>query len=283
MIAAQGRLCTVRLDLRADSKVYRAGMSSYRISQLAERTGFSPSTLRYYEQIGLLTTERTSGGYRSYGEDDVRRLRFISRAKQLGLPLDEIRELVPVWEDGPCTSVKGHLEDLLTARSRDVAARISELITFSGGLARAREDLAAPSPAGPCDDGCGCTSSQVHTAGPGSPRPIGPARIEQRPAGTAVIPLECTLSGDAQTARFAEWADLLTRTTGKMDADGGADVTFPADPDLAGQLAALAMREKECCSFFAFTLDMTAAASITLQVRAPQGAEPLVAGLLGQS
>ena len=149
MIAAQGRLCTVRLDLRADSKVYRAGMSSYRISQLAERTGFSPSTLRYYEQIGLLTTERTSGGYRSYGEDDVRRLRFISRAKQLGLPLDEIRELVPVWEDGPCTSVKGHLEDLLTARSRDVAARISELITLSGGLARAREDLAAPSPAGP--------------------------------------------------------------------------------------------------------------------------------------
>ena len=92
-----------------------------------------------------------------------------------------------------------------------------------------------------------------------------------------MIPLECTLSGDAQTARFAEWADLLTRTTGKTDADGGADVTFPADPDLAGQLAALAMREKECCSFFAFTLDMTAAASITLHVRAPQGAEPLVA------
>jgi hypothetical protein len=104
--------------------------------------------------------------------------------------------------------------------------------------------------------------------------------VEQRPAG---ISLGCTLSDDGQTARFAEWADLLTRATGKTDADGGADVTFPADPDLAGQLAALAVREKECCSFFAFTLDMTAAASITLHVRAPQGAEPLVAGLLGQS
>jgi DNA-binding transcriptional MerR regulator len=116
-------------------------MSSYRISQLAGRTGFSPSTLRYYEQIGLLATERTSGGYRSYGEADVRRLRFISRAKQLGLPLDDIRELVPVWEGGPCTSVKGRLEELLTARSRDVAARISELTAFAAELARARDDL----------------------------------------------------------------------------------------------------------------------------------------------
>jgi hypothetical protein len=139
-----------------------------------------------------------------------------------------------------------------------------------------------PSPAGPCDDSCGCTSSQVHSIGLGRPHQIGPARIEQRPASPAEIPLACTLSSDGQITRFAEWAVLLTRATSKTDTDGGADITFPADPDLAGQLAALSVREKDCCSFFAFTLDMTAAGTITLRVRAPQDAEPLIAGLLGQ-
>ena len=107
-----------------------------------------------------------------------------------------------------------------------------------------------------------------------------PGRTWRRPAE---IPLACTLGGDGQATRLAEWSELLSHATGQTDAYGGADITFPADPDLAGRLAALAAREKECCSFFAFTLDMTAAESITLRVRAPQDTEPLVAGLLGQS
>jgi DNA-binding transcriptional MerR regulator len=228
-------------------------MSSYRISQLAEQTGFSPSALRYYEQVGLLTAARTAGGYRSYGDAELQRLRFISRAKQLGLALDSIRELLAVWDGGPCTLVKARLDELLTARSTDVATRISELTAFSADLARARDGLAAPSPAGPCDDGCGCTEA-------------------------AQVPVGCTLSGDGQAARRAEWADLLGRATGRADTDGGADITFPAD--LAGRLAALAAREKQCCTFFAFTLDLTAAGSVTLHVRAPQEAGSLVAGLL---
>jgi DNA-binding transcriptional MerR regulator len=259
------------------------GTNGYLISQLAERTGFSPSTLRYYEQVGLLTTERTPGGYRSYSEAAVRRLLFISRAKQLGLPLDGIRELVAAWEDGPCTAVKARLEELLAARSRDVAERIGELTAFGADLARARDDLAAPSPAGPCDDGCGCTGSQAQAIELGRPLPIGPARIELRPAQRAEAPVACTLSGDGQAARLAEWASLLARASSRADADGGADITFPADPDLAGQLAVLAARERECCAFFAFTLDMTAAVGITLRVRAPREAGPLVAELLGQS
>jgi DNA-binding transcriptional MerR regulator len=230
-------------------------MSSYRISQLAEQTGFSPSTLRYYEQVGLLTAARTAGGYRSYGDAELQRLRFISRAKQLGLALDSIRELLAVWDGGSCTSVKARLDELLMARSTDVAARISELTAFGADLARARDGLVAPSPAGPCDDGCGCTEA-------------------------ARVPVGCTLNGDGQAARHAEWADLLGRATGRSDTGCGADITFPADPDLAGRLAALAAREKQCCTFFAFTLDLTAAGSVTLHVRAPQEAGALVAGLL---
>ena len=61
--------------------------ASLRISDLAARSGFTTSTLRYYEQVGLLAaTQRSSGGYRLYDEAALVRLRFIDRAKQLGLP-----------------------------------------------------------------------------------------------------------------------------------------------------------------------------------------------------
>ncbi|MFM9700927.1 MerR family transcriptional regulator [Streptomyces europaeiscabiei] len=67
-------------------------MASDRISQLAERSGVPATTLRFYEDAGLLPADRTPSGYRVYGEDAVERLAFISSAKLLGLALNEIRE-----------------------------------------------------------------------------------------------------------------------------------------------------------------------------------------------
>jgi MerR family copper efflux transcriptional regulator len=65
-----------------------------RIAEVARRSGFSPATLRYYEDIGLLpATSRTRGGYRAYDERTLERLAFIARAKQLGCSLEEIADL----------------------------------------------------------------------------------------------------------------------------------------------------------------------------------------------
>lgn len=65
-----------------------------RIKEVAERTGFSAPTLRYYEEIGLLPAPtRTAAGYRTYDEATVERLAFIARAKWLGCSLDEIADL----------------------------------------------------------------------------------------------------------------------------------------------------------------------------------------------
>jgi DNA-binding transcriptional MerR regulator len=69
-------------------------MSTMRISQLAERTGVPATTLRFYETAGLLPAERTRSGYRVYGEEAVERLAFIGAAEGLGLPLEEIAELL---------------------------------------------------------------------------------------------------------------------------------------------------------------------------------------------
>ncbi|MEU6039649.1 MerR family transcriptional regulator [Actinomadura sp. NPDC047616] len=72
-------------------------MTTMRISQLAARTGVPATTLRLYESAGLLPADRTPAGYRVYGQDAVERLAFIGVAKDLGLPLEEIAELLRVW------------------------------------------------------------------------------------------------------------------------------------------------------------------------------------------
>lgn len=70
-------------------------MKELTISQLAERAGVTPQTLRYYELRRLLEEPpRTKSGYRRFREDTVPRLRFIRRAQELGFSLEEIRELL---------------------------------------------------------------------------------------------------------------------------------------------------------------------------------------------
>ncbi|MGW0523546.1 MerR family transcriptional regulator [Crossiella sp. NPDC003009] len=65
------------------------------IGEVAERTGLSLRTIRYYEEVGLvIPSERSQGGFRLYTEPDVDRLRVIMRMKPLGFQLEEMRELL---------------------------------------------------------------------------------------------------------------------------------------------------------------------------------------------
>ncbi|HEX2153680.1 MAG TPA: redox-sensitive transcriptional activator SoxR [Acidimicrobiia bacterium] len=62
------------------------------VGDVAERSGFAASALRYYEHYGLIEATRTSGGQRRYRRAVLRRLAFISAARHVGLTLDEIKE-----------------------------------------------------------------------------------------------------------------------------------------------------------------------------------------------
>lgn len=62
------------------------------VSDVAERSGFAPSALRFYEKDGLIKARRTSGGQRRYERGVLRRLAFIRAAQHVGLTLDEIRK-----------------------------------------------------------------------------------------------------------------------------------------------------------------------------------------------
>jgi DNA-binding transcriptional MerR regulator len=148
-----------------------------RISEVAERTGLSTTTLRYYESIGLVTApQRSDGGYRLYDQRTLERIGFITRAKQLGLSLDEVRELVDVWDRDRCTPVQKHLAQAVASKLDAVEARVAELAAFADQLRATLVRLTGPSPTGPCAADCPCAATE--TAVPdGSPVPAPAARV----------------------------------------------------------------------------------------------------------
>lgn len=112
------------------------------IGELADASGTTPETIRYYERIGLLPEpDRSSGGFRLYGPEDVDRLDFVGRAQSLGLSLEEVAEVLRLVDAGadPCE----HVEARLRSRLGEVEERIAELTTLrdrlEGALAVAQE------------------------------------------------------------------------------------------------------------------------------------------------
>jgi DNA-binding transcriptional MerR regulator len=141
-------------------------MDGFSISQVAERTGFPASTLRFYEQSGLVRPDRTRAGYRCYGERDVELLAFIGRAKGFGLSLEEITELLRLLDDDRCEPVQGRLRDLIDTKIAEAQQRIAELVAFTAELQRVASTLGDHTPEGPCDDACGCTTDRQGLVGP---------------------------------------------------------------------------------------------------------------------
>ncbi len=108
-------------------------METIRIGRLAELSGVSIDTVRYYEREGLLPEpSRRASGYREYSESDVERLRFVRRAKELGFRLGEIAELLSLTDDrhADMKGVKRKAEE----RLETVEAKIAELQRIRRGL-----------------------------------------------------------------------------------------------------------------------------------------------------
>jgi DNA-binding transcriptional MerR regulator len=99
---------------------------TYSIAQAAERSGLSIDTLRYYERIGLVDPPaRDSGGRRSYSDDDLSWLEFLTKLRTTGMPIRLMREYAQLRHKGLATASRR--KQLLYDHRADVRQRIAEL------------------------------------------------------------------------------------------------------------------------------------------------------------
>jgi MerR family transcriptional regulator, copper efflux regulator len=138
-------------------------MNSMTISQLADQAGINTSTVRYYERAGLVPDpQRSANGYRRYTPDHATRLSFITRARTLGLSIEQIAEMLGIWDGTNCATTRAHLVEVIDTNLIELHARINELQTFATDLTEARAQLEN----GPdiCEPGLACcTPDLTHT------------------------------------------------------------------------------------------------------------------------
>ena len=136
-----------------------------RIGELARQTGFTPKTLRYYEEAGLLRPDgRSQSGYRLYHDAAVERLRLVRSARGLGLRLTDIRRILEISDEGkmPCV----HVIEVVDRELERVDTQMERLNDLKTGLSSLRSRLSeavvlgAPRSSQPCpcfvDDPCQC-------------------------------------------------------------------------------------------------------------------------------
>jgi MerR family Zn(II)-responsive transcriptional regulator of zntA len=99
----------------------------YRIGEIAKLADVTPDTIRYYEKQQMMDHRgRTEGGFRLYTDHDLKRLKFIRHARQLGFTLESIRELLSIRVD-PEHHTCQESKSIVQARLSEVEARIEEM------------------------------------------------------------------------------------------------------------------------------------------------------------
>ncbi len=144
-------------------KARPAGPQVFQIGELAGLLDLSPRTIRYYEEIGLLTSvRRMEGGKRIYTSDDLRRLRFIKKLKALGLTLAEMQELEAAYlKHRTNRTVLPRLVELLDRRIAEIDERIETLASLRYEIVEYRSRILEKLDRG--DEGAGAGAAEGGT------------------------------------------------------------------------------------------------------------------------
>jgi Predicted transcriptional regulators len=124
----------------------KSGLS---IGALGKATGTKVETIRFYERIGILPEPpRTNGNYRAYGEQHVRRLGFVRRARDLGFPLEIVRAMLALSDqpDRPC----GEVDALVIEQLHEIERKIADLQRLRDELDRIAHQCRAGSRMADC-------------------------------------------------------------------------------------------------------------------------------------
>jgi Cu(I)-responsive transcriptional regulator len=102
------------------------------IGAAAEMAHLPSKTIRYYEDIQLISPARAENGYRDYSEQDVHRLRFLQRARSLGFTIEECRLLLSLYNDEHRASAD--VKAVATEKIREIDRKIKELKSLKATL-----------------------------------------------------------------------------------------------------------------------------------------------------
>ena len=258
------------LDLQLGLKVYPRTITSYKISEAASQTGFSESALRFYEQEGLVVPERLESGYRTYDDNAIESLRFVARGKQLGLSLDEITELLTLLDEERCDPVQTRMREMVDTRIQESQDQIANLVEFTAQLQQAMARLGDHTPAGPCDDNCGCTRAKTSNTS-----------RHQIPLSAIHSEIACSLEPGAVAYRIKTWREVLRTGSEREELPNGVRVRFARDVEVTA-IAELASAEQTCCNFFDFTIGISSDA-VTLDITGPEKAQELITSFAGSA
>ncbi|MEI4472454.1 Cu(I)-responsive transcriptional regulator [Frigidibacter sp. MR17.24] len=112
------------------------------IKDAAEASGLPAKTIRYYEEIGLVSPARAANGYRDFGAREAAKLGFLARARSLGFSIDDCRALLSLYEDRERASadVKRLAEERLGEIDRKIAELEALKVTLSDLVHRCHGD-----------------------------------------------------------------------------------------------------------------------------------------------
>jgi MerR family mercuric resistance operon transcriptional regulator len=104
------------------------------IGEMSRRTGANIETIRYYERVGVMPRpRRTEGGHRAYDSDQLKRLHFVRRSRELGFSLDEVRAMLRLVDDGALTC--GEIHAMTVDHLADIKRKIADLRRLEKALA----------------------------------------------------------------------------------------------------------------------------------------------------
>ncbi len=102
------------------------------IGEAARRTGLPAKTIRYYEEIGLVTPDRAANGYRDFGDAAVHKLEFVSHARMLGFGIGDCRDLLALWEDNNRASAD--VRAIAKTHLAEISSKIRSLMAMQATL-----------------------------------------------------------------------------------------------------------------------------------------------------
>ncbi len=100
--------------------------NTYQIGDIAQQLGLSTRTVRYYEELGFIRPQRSSGGFRLYTERDADTIRMVIRFRDLGMALEEIKALISPSPEGISQQTVQRLREALAFRREEFEHRIEK-------------------------------------------------------------------------------------------------------------------------------------------------------------